>query len=376
MSTSLRAPVNAVGRFAHVDALRAFAVLVVVGQHVVYRGLPGESGVTVFFGISGFIITWLMLREKSAEGGFRVGAFYFRRIVKLAPPFLVIILVPTLVYGLVEPVAAPAVLSQVFFGYNWLLIFDPLLASQVLPGTIVVWSLAVEEQFYIAFALIWLAVARTRAWLEWALGVAVAAIVTGIAVRIVLVQDPAGYYHARWGTDARMDAIGIGVLAAVALFAWQRGSLPWLARLAHPATPAVAVALYCGSLLIAPVQWELTVAPILQVCGAVLLILYGLLPRQGAVAGAFDKGVSWRPLQLVGLASYSIYLIHYPLGTLIGAPLEAVMPKVLANLATGVIAVLAGVAVYRLVEVPALAWRKRRERARAARSAHVAAGAG
>ncbi len=358
---------NAVGRFAHIDALRAFAVLIVVLQHTVYRGVPGDAGVTVFFGISGFIITWLMLRERAGTGGFRVGAFYTRRVFKLAPPFLALILLPTLVYGIFQPIDTPAVLSQVFFAYNWVLIFDPVAASHVLPGTIVVWSLAVEEQFYIAFALVWLLVARSRAWLAWAVGLPVAMIVVANVVRVVHAGDR-NPSRAIWGTDARMDAIAIGVLAAVALYVWQRGGIPWLARLGHPATLAVAVGLFAASLAIPEGQWRIIVSPTLQVVAAVLVILYGLLPRSGRVAGWFDRGAAVRSVQLIGLASYSIYLVHDPLGMLIGDPLEVILPKAVANVLTGVAGVLVGIASYRLIEVPALRLRRRVEGARARRA--------
>ncbi len=96
MSTEVRK--NTAGRFAHIDAMRAFAVLLVVVAHA-GAGLivPGGSGVTIFFAISGLIITLLVLREQYKTGGFAIGGFFFRRAAKILPPLIVVVLVPSLV---------------------------------------------------------------------------------------------------------------------------------------------------------------------------------------------------------------------------------------------------------------------------------------
>ncbi|MGF0263595.1 acyltransferase family protein [Rhodococcus ruber] len=83
---------SAVPRFAHIDAMRAAAVILVVLAH---GGLgdviPGGSGVTVFFTISGFIITFLVLRERDKTSAFAIGPFYYRRVLKIVPPLLIAI---------------------------------------------------------------------------------------------------------------------------------------------------------------------------------------------------------------------------------------------------------------------------------------------
>ncbi|WP_181365120.1 acyltransferase family protein [Arthrobacter sp. HMWF013] len=85
--------------------MRAFAVMLVVVAHAgLGLIIPGGSGVTIFFTISGFIITYLMLRERDKTGGFSLGGFYFRRAVKIAPPLILAVVIPTLIYAIFEDI--------------------------------------------------------------------------------------------------------------------------------------------------------------------------------------------------------------------------------------------------------------------------------
>ena len=157
-------------RFQHIDAMRAFAVALVVFSHAGLTFVPGGSGVTVFFCISGFWITYTMLRERERTGGFDWGGFYFRRAVKLAPPLVLIIVIPTLIYSLFHRIDWLDFLGQVFFFFNWRYTDSEVL---VMPGSVVTWSLSIEEQFYLVIALVWLAAVRWRradAVLAWVAG--------------------------------------------------------------------------------------------------------------------------------------------------------------------------------------------------------------
>ena len=148
------------GRYAHIDALRAAAVTLVVVSHAGITSIPGGTGVTIFFAICGFIITHLLLRERRTAGTFEIRAFYLRRVLKLAPPFVVLILVPTAIYSFFGQINWNDVASQTFFVFNWALLLSD--GIHVLPGSDVVWSLAIEEQLYIMFALVWLIIYRFR----------------------------------------------------------------------------------------------------------------------------------------------------------------------------------------------------------------------
>lgn len=350
-------PKNKAHRFDHIDGLRAFAVLLVVLMHAGYTWIPGDSGVTVFFGISGYIITHILLREREETGGFDANGFYLRRALKLAPPFLAVVGVPTLIYGMFQTVNAGAFLSQVFFSYNWVRIFDYAASEQVLPGTAVVWSLAVEEQFYILFALVWLLFVRTSWWRRGLLGLSVIAILGSTLIRTYLaVSDMSG--HAIRGTDARLDGIAWGVLAAVLYFMWQRGQARWLSMFGKDSALFAALALFLGGMALRDGWIEPAFRPTIQAIAGLTVILYGMVPTDTLLKRLFYSCMAWRPIQAVGLASYSIYLVHHPLEKALAPLLRGLsMPAYVTVVSAA--GVLAGIALYRWVEVPALALRKK-----------------
>src|SRR4051812_6762421 len=148
-------------RYAHIDAMRALAVMLVVVAHAGLGAMvPGGSGVTIFFSISGFIITYLLLRENDATGSFGIRAFYVRRLLKIGPPLLVCILIPTIILAFFKAINWAPFAGIVFFYFNW---FKATGVDAPLPGSGVVWSLSIEEQFYLGFALLWLIVVRSTA---------------------------------------------------------------------------------------------------------------------------------------------------------------------------------------------------------------------
>lgn len=356
-SGTLDVPKNKDNRFDHIDGLRAFAVLLVVFMHAGYTWIPGDSGVTVFFGISGFIITHIQLRERQRTGHFDAKGFYLRRAFKLVPPFLIVVVAPTLIYGISQTVNAGAFLSQVFFSYNWVRIFDYAASEQVLPGTEVVWSLAVEEQFYIVFALVWLLLVRASWWRRGLLILSVVAILGSTLFRTYLAMfDMSG--HILRGTDTRLDGIAWGVLAAGLFFMWQQGQVRWLSMFGTDRALCAALVLFLGGLALRDGWLEPTLRPTVQSMAGMSVILYGMIPTDTPLKRLFYSGMAWRPIQTVGLASYSIYLVHHPLEKALGPLLQG--SSALAHVAVvSTVGVIAGIALYRWVEVPALTLRKK-----------------
>ena len=349
--TSLTPPLNQADRFVHIDAMRAVAVLLVVVMHAGFTVVPGDSGVTIFFAISGFIITFILLKERSRTGRFSPARFYYRRALKLAPPFLLIVAIPTLVYAAFHPISWLGFGSQVLFTYNWVEIYAPAQAEATLPGTSVVWSLAVEEQFYIAFALLWIVLVKKSWWLHGVMVLSALAIASSFTVRVLTASiDPV---HAMRGTDARMEAIAWGVLAACLLHQYRAGVARWIGRLGYDWAPVLAAVLYVGSFAV-PDGWpELIFRPTLWAVAAVLVLLYGMLPHETLVKTAFFRVVAWRPIQIIGLASYSIYLIHFELRALINTLIGDSLPVGVVRALVIVAGIAGGVAVYFLVEIPA-----------------------
>lgn len=348
-------PLNGANRFAHIDAMRAFAVLLVVVAHAgLGKIVPGGSGVTIFFSISGFIITHLLLRERDRTGDFSASAFYFRRAVKIGPPFVLIIAIPTVISSLWSHIDWAAFLGQVLFVFNWLYIDS---SPSVLDGSDVVWSLAIEEQFYIAFALFWLFAAKLRSWRFVVTTVALVAVMWSTLSRVLLASDSSLSDRIYYGSDTRLDGIAWGVLAAV-VFHWlqslKQADIRLSRFLASDWTLIGAVSLYLFSLILRDDWFRDTFRYSVQSLAACAVILYGLLPGRGPLRRLFYSVSQWRFVSLIGLASYSIYLIHLVIMNFVRDRLVLALPVKVAVLS--VLGVAAGILVYRFVELPIHRW--------------------
>jgi peptidoglycan/LPS O-acetylase OafA/YrhL len=354
-------------RYEHIDAVRAIAVMLVVIAHAGLGHLiPGGSGVTIFFAISGFIITTVLLKEWKKTGRFDIGGFYIRRAVKLVPPLVVALIIPTLIYATLGGVINwNAFGGQILFYFNWVKLDHP----QVLPGSPVVWSLSIEEQFYIVFAALWLWLVRSSRTIPWLAGLSVVVIITSTALRFVL-ADPGNEQAADriyYGSDTRADSLAWGILAAIALYKWQKSGSPrgWFQRISGSQWALnVAVLVFLVSLVIRDDWFRQTLRYPLQSTSTCVVILYGFTATPGVVHRVFAAFCRVRLVQLIGLASYSIYLVHLSIIMTID-DLTKKLP-LLAHAAIGTaLAVATGYAMYRWIEMPA---RKRYEEIRDRRS--------
>src|SRR5215471_14948655 len=137
------------------DGIRACSVMVVFAAHAGLRGLiPGDFGVTVFFFLSGYLITTLLRIEHEQTGAISFRAFYLRRVLRIFPPFYLALGAATLVWVLGgldrPPFSVGGLLQQVFFLTNYNILQNGWWFGHA-PGTFIFWSLAVEEHFYLAF---------------------------------------------------------------------------------------------------------------------------------------------------------------------------------------------------------------------------------
>jgi len=364
------------GRFEYLDALRAAAVSLVVVMHSGVTITPGDGGVVVFFVISGFIITRLLLVERERTGSFDLYGFYRRRLYKLAPPLLVVVVLPTFIYAWFRPVDWGAVAAQIGFVYNWTKLHDYDASLEVLPGSEVVWSLAIEEQFYIGFALVWLLMLKARrgraTLLVGALVVAAASLATRFLLSVGQPSDPALWeqdrlQHVLRGTDTRLEAIALGV-AVAAYCARGVGSARVQRLWAHPGMIVLAGLLFVAASLVFRGWWgEQAFRATFQALATVVTILH--FQAGGSATGAIARLVSWRPVQAVGLASYSIYLLHGPV-LLALDPVMPAWPAGLLVLLRVLISLVTGYLLYAVLETRVLELRKRRDaRAAARRSA-------
>ncbi|OON60830.1 hypothetical protein B0920_17915 [Massilia sp. KIM] len=305
-------------RFAELDGLRALAVVSVILFHLEISSVldAGFFGVDMFFTISGFIITSLLLREYRSAGAFGFMNFYFRRLKRLMPPVLVLILVALPVTAAVSDSAyawlkadVPAALSYMS---NWWQIVAKQDYFDTTPHVLKhLWSLAIEEQFY----LVWPPVAYLllKRWGVRAVGAFAAAVaLAGAAWMAWRYQlDPGAPDHnpLYLGTDTH--TMGLFAGAALACF-WD----PWARKSGDAASTTWRVlALASLALLGFMMQTMNTSQPFLYQ-GSFLLVpvltcvvIYTTMSdRDFAVSTLLrNPAVQW-----AGLRSYSLYLVHWP----------------------------------------------------------------
>lgn len=337
------------------DGLRALAVIAVLIYHAGLRWLPGGFlGVEIFFTISGYLITSLLLSEWRETGRIVLKHFWLRRARRLLPAlFAVIILV--LAYAVLflpDEVAGLRGDAAAAFGYstNWYLIFSHKSYFETVGRPSMLrhlWSLAVEEQFYVLWPLAF--VFAMRRWRERRVlaGVLVVALASAILMGVLYQpdMDPSRVYY---GTDTRAAGILIGVALA---FVWAPGRSAGLgARLPLSAIGGAALAaLLVLCLKISEFDPFLYRGGFGLVALSTAILIAASVHRKGRLLQA---ALGSAVLRWVGLRSYGIYLWHWPVfmltrpqldTTLDGLPLLAVrftLTLILAELS------------FRLVETP------------------------
>ena len=301
------------------DGLRAVAILLVVASHAgLDRVVPGAFGVTLFFFISGYLITRQLLGGLARRGRIDFSGFYLRRVLRLAPAGVAYTLVAGLVFvGAGGAITLGGWLSAMFYGAN---VYDlwagyrSSLAGVRHPFNIL-WSLAIEEHFYALWPLVLAAIWRARfawwailtlclgvlAWRLYLFGHCTAAHWPGVCGRV---QAPPWQFNRLYlGTDTRLDSIAWGALLALAE---QRGQR-WV-TVAQRSTwlPIGAVIVLAAGFLAPGAFARHVVRTTLQ--GAALLTLFpALLGRDHIVR----RLLCTRPAILVGRLSYSLYLWHW-----------------------------------------------------------------
>lgn len=301
-----------------IDGLRALAVLPVVLFHAGVPGFTGGfAGVDVFFVISGYLITGLLLQDLE-RGEFSLLDFYVRRVRRILPA-LVAVVAATLVLGffLLTPqqFAATGAAARAAMTISANLHFAGIradywnqseLAEQPLLHT---WSLAVEEQFYLLLpALLWLGHALGRRIMS-------AAHAVRMQFACLALLGLASFAWAQQLLDARpgdafflllpraWELLGGGLLAFAERRQPARDATGW-----RNAVGVAGLALLSASYVLLDEKMPFPGTAALMPCAGALMIIYG----GGRADGFVRRILSWRPLVLVGLISYSLYLWHWP----------------------------------------------------------------
>ncbi len=357
----MTAPQQPHARLAGLDGLRAVAVLLVVVYHLFPAWLvqSGFIGVDVFFVISGFLITTLLLREHARHGGIRLRRFWTRRARRLLPALAVVVTVCAtlawLVGGDVLVGMGRQVAGAATFSYNWVSIADGGSYFSAADPEIFrnLWSLAVEEQFYVLWPLLLpLFVLLRRRALR--VGVALLLAAASAAWAFASIAGGADLTRVYFGTDTHAFGLLIGVALAFGMHGLvaRRASIAGVGRVWGLVVGILAIGGIAACALVG--GDETTTFPTTSLVASALTAVAVVV---AAWPGSwFGRALDVEPLRWMGERSYGIYLWHWPLVVLATFHFAGVDPDagVPVGIGAGVFAVtLAAAAVsYRYVEQP------------------------
>ena len=363
-----RAPTSAPGggrrrppaaRLAGLDGLRALAITAVLVFHLDPSWLPGGFlGVDVFFVVSGFLITTLLVRERAVTGTVDLPGFWTRRARRLLPALLLCVPASVLLARLTEGDLLVGIGRQVVgaftFTSNWLEIaagsdYFAATSPQLFMN---LWSLAVEEQFYLVWPVVVLVLLRTTHRAEARAAVALGVAVLSSALMAVRL-DPENTTRVYYGTDTHVMGLMLGAALAFAYTAPHRAWTTtrwWSEHRRQVAAGALATLLALFALLGEDSALTFRGGILLASLATTALVLV-VVERPGRLRTVLEVPV----VRWVGARSYGIYLWHWPVFLVIGQDLPVapggasyVLTRVWCVVVTLVVADLS----YRLVEMP------------------------
>ncbi|MGO4598014.1 acyltransferase family protein [Terrabacter sp. 2RAF25] len=350
-------------RIEGLDGLRALAIAGVLVYHLNASWLPGGFlGVDVFFVVSGFLITTLLVREHHRTGRIALSQFWVRRARRLLPALVLCVLTSVLIARLVSQDLLVDVGRQMVgaltFSTNWIEVtagtsyFDQT-APQLFMNF---WSLAVEEQFYLAWPLVTLALLAVSSRIR--VGAALTIGAASTLLMGLLFTPGTDATRVYYGTDTHV----MGLMAGAALaFAWASPQLAmWVApsrwgRTGRYAVPLAGVVLLAQMALLDE-QSSLTFRGGIAVATvATAVLVMGVIERRPDGVTTLQRVVRHPAAAWVGARSYSIYLWHWPVILLVALDNPSA-PGTLSHLLTRIWCVLVTLALadltYRFVEAP------------------------
>ena len=347
-----------------IDSLRALAVLAVIIYHVDVNYLPGGFlGVDLFFVLSGYLISSLIIKEYRKTGSLNLYNFYIRRARRLLPAVYFMITVGLVVMVLFNEVLLRKSHLDAIFGYiyssNWWYIFhkldyfDSFGAQSPFKH---LWSLAIEEQFYMIFPLLFLLVNRKKKLKDGTyklnknfLYVVLGLILVSLIAHILLF-DINNISRIYFGTDTRAFSLLVGVVGAI---------LYPMERLHAKVTPQQnmlysVVSLVSIATLITVMIYTSEYNTLLYRGGFLLVAILGLIViiSSGKQHTLMSRLLSFKPVVFIGKISYSLYLWHFPVLVLTTPVSEIGNPNIIFVILRVVLTFVLATASYVFVETP------------------------
>ncbi len=341
------------GKIPSLDGLRGVSFLIVFVSHAgLDKVVPGRLGVNIFFLLSGYLITTLLIREREKTGWISLKLFYLRRSLRIFPPMYTIMAATLLYLAAVhhlKGITLAGVCSQAFYYQN----YYSHNGNGLIRGLGVLWSLAVEEHFYLLFPLLMLLFVTRFKMSYRQIAVALLWLCGAILVwrTVVVFTFSNGLDWARDATDCRADSILFGC----ALASWERTStvtrIFTRERLERIILPASLTLLLFTLVFRNPVFRETLRYSIQGI--ALAPILYYVVHVPGSWVGRI---LNTRALMLLGTLSYALYLLHETVMLEID---RVVSSKWLAGILSLAVAILLAYLVHILVEKPTDAMRRK-----------------
>jgi peptidoglycan/LPS O-acetylase OafA/YrhL len=340
------------------DGVRALAVAAVVGYHLGAPWLPGGLlGVGVFFTLSGYLITTILITTWDRSGNLDLSQFWLRRARRLLPALIMVLIVVLIATPVLDNDVLPArgieALAAVFYVSNWVTIASDISYFQRFsgPGPLDhLWSLAIEEQFYLLWPLLLLLLFKTlRGRLDRMAQVTLGLAAVSFLLMLLLAAPGFDNSHAYQGTDARAGGLLIGAALAMVWPPTQHASkVSANRRLIVDLSGAAALVI-----IISMFAFTNEYSMWLYRGGILLLslataVLVGAAVHPASVVGPI-LGVL--PLRWIGERSYGIYLWHLPVVAFMPQAVLATRPLVRAGVQLALIIFLAGLS-WALLENP------------------------
>lgn len=339
------------------DGLRGISILLVYLHHIYYPLMPrGFFGVDIFFVLSGFLITSLLVQEWSREGSISLKDFYIRRVLRLMPALFLLILIIggfALIFNKRPTETYQGIWLSLSYASNWLYAFGYFSPHNPLGIT---WSLAIEEQFYLIWPLLFTLVLRFKLGRRWILYILTLLIALIPLHRNILEEQGASIFRLYYASDTRADTLLIGCLVGL-LISWNL--LPHDRRFEILMRSLAAVAVIFLGYLVGTTSWTYFTLcrwgghTLVAISIALILAVVITSPPKFALSV-----LRFAPLVWIGRISYGLYLWHWPARWFI-YPKNG-LPSSAGQLLTVVVLSLSLTTLsYYFVEKPFLRWKKR-----------------